>query len=299
MRPAYAWRLPTRTLELGKRTLLMGVINVTPDSFSDGGLYIHADEAIAHALRLVEDGADILDIGGESTRPGVTVAREETAAPPAVSKEEELQRILPVIQAVRRERPEAIISVETYKAAVARSAVASGADIINDVSALQWDSEMAMTCAELHCGVVLMHTRGRPTDWRDLESANNIVGDVGHDLANRVQVAFEAGVEPQRIVLDPGFGFGKNFEENLELLAGFAHLQRLGFPLLAGVSRKGFIGKLMSQRTGRQPPASKRLNGSIAAMVACILQGSHIVRVHDVKASVEAAAVADAILAAS
>lgn len=276
----------------------MGVVNVTPDSFSDGGRYLEPDQAVAQALRLLEEGADILDVGGESTRPGAIVAREDTATQPTVSAAEELDRILPVIEAVRRERPEAVISVDTYKAAVARAAVASGADIINDVSGMQWDSAMTRACAELGCAVVLMHTRGRPTEWRRLERSKSIVDDVGHDLANRVQVALEAGVDPQRMVLDPGFGFGKNYEENLAIVAKFSQLQRLGFPLLVGVSRKGFVGTAVSQATGQQSAASDRLHGSIAAMVACILQGAHVVRVHDVKESVEAAAVADAILAA-
>jgi dihydropteroate synthase len=205
--------------------------------------------------------------------------------------------VLPVLEAVSKERPEAVLSVDTYKAVVARAAVSACAEIVNDVSAFQWDSEMAATCAELACGVVMMHTRGRPTEWRNLDKAVDIVSEVEHDLANRVQVAFEAGVRRERIVLDPGFGFGKNFEDNYPLLTNFRQFHRLGFPLLAGASRKSFIGRAIAQRTGHEVPVSERLNGSLAAMVACILQGAHIVRVHDVKASVEAAAVADAILA--
>ncbi len=276
----------------------MGIINVTPDSFSDGGKYLHADQAVEQGLRLLAEGADMLDIGGESTRPG-TVLQGEVESKPSVSAEVELQRILPVIHALRKQCPGAVLSVDTYKAAVAREAAKAGVEIVNDVSAFEWDSQMAAACAELDCGVVLMHTRGRPREWRNLEPSSDIVGEVEHDLANHVQIAFEAGVERDRIVLDPGFGFGKNFDDNYPLLARFGQFHRLGFPLLAGASRKSFIGRTIAQRTGGEAPAGERLNGSLAAMVACILQGAHIVRVHDVKASVEAAAVADAILAAS
>ena len=274
------------------------MVNVTPNSFSDGGHFLQPEAAIEHALRLLDEGADILDIGGESTRPG-TVLYGETGPKPSVSPDEEIDRVLPVLEAVKKERPGAVLSIDTYKAAVARSAVTAGAEIVNDVSAFQWDSEMAAACGELGCGVVMMHTRGRPTEWRALDKAVDIVSEVEHDLANRVQGAFEAGVGRDHIVLDPGFGFGKNFEDNYPLLANFRQFHRLGFPLLAGASRKSFIGRAIAQRTGREVPAAERLNGSLAAMVACILQGAHVVRVHDVKASVEAAAVADAILAAS
>lgn len=296
MRPAYSWRLRSRSLELGTRTLVMGVINVTPDSFSDGGRFVRPAAAIEHALHLLEEGADILDIGGESTRPG-TVLYGETGPRASVSPQEELDRVLPVLEAVRKERPDAMLSVDTYKTEVARAAVSAGAEIVNEVSAFQWDPGMAAACAELGCGVVMMHTRGRPAEWRNLGKASDIVFEVERGLANRVQMAFEAGVQRSRIVLDPGFGFGKNFEDNYSLLAEFGRFHRLGFPLLAGASRKSFIGRAIEHRTGREAPAGERLHGSLAAMVACILQGSHIVRVHDVKASVDAAAVADAILA--
>ena len=296
MSPACSWRLRTRSLQLGTRTLVMGVVNVTPDSFSDGGRFVRPEAAIEHALRLLDEGADTLDIGGESTRPG-TVLFGQAGPKPSVTPQEELDRVLPVLEAVCNERPGTVLSVDTYKAAVARAAVGAGAEIVNDVSAFQWDPDMAAACAELGCGVVMMHTRGRPTEWRTLEKAIDIVSEVEHDLANRVQGAFEAAVRREHIVLDPGFGFGKNFEDNFPLLANFRQFHRLGFPLLAGVSRKSFIGRAIAQRTGRDTPASERLNGSLAGMVACILQGAHIVRVHDVKASVEAAAVADAIMA--
>jgi dihydropteroate synthase len=289
-------------VELGERTLIMGVVNVTPDSFYDGGNFLAPEEAVEHALRLLEEGADVLDVGGESTRPGARLSggamTEANVGKPVVSAEEELRRIMPVLEGILRARPKAILSVDTYKAAVAQSAVAAGAEIVNDVSAFQWDPQMASACAELRCGVVLMHTRGRPGEWRSLPPAVNLASVVEHELANRLQIALERGVARSRIVLDPGFGFGKNFEENYPLLEHLEQLQRLGFPLLAGTSRKSFIGRTVSKRTGRDTPPSDRLYGSLAAMVTSILHGAHIVRVHDVKEAVEAAAVADEVVAA-
>ncbi|HLI62611.1 MAG TPA: dihydropteroate synthase [Terriglobales bacterium] len=302
MRPRYRWQLRSHSLELGERTRIMGVVNVTPDSFYDGGNFLIPAKAVEHGLRLLEEGADLLDIGGESTRPGVRLDRGEAAqasegkAP--VSPEEELRRIMPVLEGILRARPGAILSVDTYKAVVAQTAVTAGAEIINDVSAFQWDPQMASVCAKLECGVVLMHTRGTPDQWRSLPRAAKLVSVVEHELANRLQIALERGVARSRIVLDPGFGFGKNFAENYPLLAQLEQLQRLGFPLLAGTSRKSFIGRTLSERTGRDTPPSDRLYGSLAAMVASILHGAHIVRVHDVKPAVEAAAVADEVLAA-
>ena len=204
------------------------------------------------------------------------------------------------LEGVLRARPDAVVSIDTYKSGVARRAIEGGAEIVNDVSAFQWDNAMAKTGAHLHCGVVMMHTRGQPGEWRDLPPVADIASQVIHDLGNCVQVALDKGVERQRIVLDPGFGFGKNFEENYPLLLHLERLQALGFPLLAGTSRKSFIGRTVGQRRGGEDaPPDQRLYGSLAAMVACILHGAHIVRVHDVKPAVEAAAVADAVLAAT
>jgi dihydropteroate synthase len=300
MRPRYHWQLRSRTLELGERTLIMGVLNITPDSFSDGGKFLAPEKALEHALRLLDEGADLLDIGGESTRPRARVALEgaSAGAKPVTTEDEELRRIMPALEGIVRARPGAVLSVDTYKSAVARAAVAAGAEIVNDVSGFQWDPQMAGTCAELRCGVVLMHTRGQPEQWRTLPTEANITSVVEHDLASRLQIALERGVQGSRIVLDPGFGFGKNFEENYPLLANLDQLHRLGFPLLAGTSRKSFVGRTLSKRTGRETPPSDRLYGSIAAMVASIMRGAHVVRVHDVKPAVEAAAVADEILAA-
>ncbi|MFI5117222.1 MAG: dihydropteroate synthase [Terriglobales bacterium] len=304
MRPHFRWQLRSRTLELGRRTLIMGVVNVTPDSFSDGGEFLQPDRAVQHALHMLDEGADILDVGGESTRPGALLAGDEASATsqskprPEVTEEEELRRVMPVLRGVLQARPETVISVDTYKSGVARAAVGAGAEIVNDVSAFQWDPEMARTCAELQCGVVLMHTRGQPEEWRNLPREPKIAELVEHDLANLLLVALHSGVPRPRIVLDPGFGFGKNFEENYPLLAQFDRLHRFGFPLLAGTSRKSFVGRTVGQRAGRDAPPSERLYGSLAAMVASILRGAHIVRVHDVKPAVEAAAVADEVLAA-
>ncbi len=300
MRPAYTWRLHTRALALGPRTLIMGVLNVTPDSFSDAGRFFSLDRAVERGIRLLDEGADILDIGGESTRPGARVSPGRTtegvvSAEGAVGPEEEMKRVLPAIVAIRHARPEAVISIDTYKSAVARAAIEAGAEIVNDVSAFRWDLAMAATVAALGCGAVLMHMRGRPEEWRRLPPVDDIVALVSCELHECIEAALAAGVVRDRIVLDPGFGFGKNFEQNYPLVARFEEFQRLGFPLLAGASRKSFVGRAMA-RGGAALPPEQRLHGSLAAMVITILKGAHIVRVHDVAASREAAAVADAIL---
>jgi len=310
MRAVFQWSLGARTLELGKRTLIMGIVNVTPDSFSDGGIFLEPEEAIDHALRLLDQGADIIDVGGESTRPGASVVTasappEETrmssssSATPgiAVSVEEELRRVLPVITALKKLRPDAVISVDTYKASVARAAAKAGAEIVNDVSGLRWDPLMARTIAEIKCGAVLMHMRGRPEEWRTLPPAGDIVLLVKRELRQWSEAAVLAGVRRERIVLDPGFGFGKNFEQNYPLLAHFQELQSLGFPLLAGTSRKSFLGRTLA-KDGKDAAVEDRLYGNLAAHTALILKGAHILRTHDVKAAVEAARVADAILEA-
>jgi dihydropteroate synthase len=248
---------------------------------------------------MLDEGADILDIGGESTRPGSRVLPDESGHKNAVTEEEELRRVMPVIEGVLLARPDAIVSIDTYKSGVARRAVEAGAEIVNDVSAFQWDGAMARTCGELRCGVVLMHTRGQPGEWRKLPPETDITSLVMRDLANRVHAALDSGVARERIALDPGFGFGKNFEENYPLLAHFDQLQRLGFPLLAGTSRKSFVGRTIGKRRGGEDSApDQRLYGSLAAMVASILHGAHIVRLHDVRPAVEAAAIADEVLAA-
>jgi len=292
-----SWRLRTRTLELGRRTLVMGVVNITPDSFSDGGLFLDPDAAIAHALRLLDDGADLVDLGAESTRPG---SRAGEAG--AVDADEEQARLLPVLKGVLSARPNAIVSVDTYKAATAREALMAGAEIVNDVSGFTWDARMPGVCAEFKSGVVLMHTRGRPQEWRTQPQlpANDLLESVRAGLETSLRTALSAGIAPDSIVLDPGYGFGKRFGENYALLARQADLLALGRPLLAGVSRKSFLGHTLAPLRGGKPaPANARESASIAAMVAAILNGASIVRVHDVRPALEAALIADAVLAAS
>ncbi|MGC2325016.1 MAG: dihydropteroate synthase [Terriglobales bacterium] len=269
----------------------MGVLNVTPDSFSDGGRFFEPRAAVERGLELLDAGADILDIGGESTRPGALAGSNASM----VSAEEELRRVIPVIEELLRRRPEAVISIDSYKAQVARVAVEAGAEIANDVSGLRWDAQMAATLAELKCGAVVMHMRGRPAEWRTLPPLGDPVGLVSRELRETADSALAAGIAREHIVLDPGFGFGKSFDENYPLLAHLDELHRLGFPLLAGVSRKSFIGRTLATN-GSDAPPQERLYGSLAAMTAAILQGSHIVRVHDVKSAVQAAKIADAVL---
>jgi dihydropteroate synthase len=284
-RPVFDWRLASRTLRLGERTLVMGILNVTPDSFSDGGQFHSSAEATDHGLRMLDEGADILDVGGESTRPGKKEPVSETT---------ELERVLPVIRGLLHARTDATISIDTYKAGVARKALDSGAQIVNDVSGFQWDSNIAEVIAEHHCGAVLMHMRGRPETWRDLPPLADPLATVKKELAYYAGVALKFGVPRECIVLDPGFGFGKNFDENYPLLARFAELHTLGFPLLSGTSRKSFLGRTLGNAA-----ANERLFGSMATVTASILAGAHIVRVHDVKPAVETAQVADAILRAA
>jgi dihydropteroate synthase len=286
MRAIFQWNLGTRVLELGRRTLIMGVVNVTPDSFSDGGLHIDAEKAVVHAEQLLDEGASIIDVGGESTRPGAD----------PVSEDEERQRVLPVVRDLKRRRPAAVVSVDTYRASVARAAVEVGAEVVNDVSGFRWDAKMAKTLAELKVGAVLMHTRGRPQEWASLPPIGDPVLTVKRDLRQWAETATLAGMKRDRLVLDPGFGFGKRFEENYPLLAHFAELQQTGFPLLAGVSRKSFVGRMLAT-AGKDAEVGERIYGTLAAESILILKGAHILRTHDVRIAVEAARVADAIVA--
>jgi dihydropteroate synthase len=288
------WQLRTRTLEVGRRTLVMGIVNITPDSFSDGGLFLDPEAAVAHGLRLLDEGADILDLGAESTRPG-------SSSGPAVSAEEEQARLLPVLEGILRARPGAIVSVDTYKAATARAALQAGAEIVNDVSGFGWDAEMARACAEARCGVVLMHTRGRPEEWSTQLplGPDEVLDAVRTGLTASLEKAAAAGIALEAIVLDPGYGFGKRFEENFFLLARQAELLSLGRPLLAGVSRKSFLGRTLAPlHGGSDAPVEARETASVAAMTAAILHGASIVRVHAMRQAVEAARIADAVLTA-
>jgi dihydropteroate synthase len=302
MRPVFEWKLASRSLQLGKKTLIMGVVNVTPDSFSDGGLHFDPERAVEYGLQLLRDGADIIDVGGESTRPGSKQAapnqnkdasqKTAASAKSAVTEKEELERVLPVITALKKQRPEALISVDTYKANVARAAVKAGAEIVNDVSGARWDPLMRKTLAELQCGAVLVHTRGRPEEWRTQPPAPGIVTLVKRELREAADAVQMAGVKRERIVLDPGFGFGKNFEENYPLLKHFEEFHQLRYPFVAGVSRKSFIGRALA-RDGKDASLADRLYGTLAAETAAILKGAQIIRTHDARACADIVRIAD------
>jgi dihydropteroate synthase len=261
--PGPSWQMRDRLLPCF-RALVMGIVNVTPDSFSDGGRF--GDAAVAYALRLVEEGADLLDVGGESTRPGSQ----------PVSVEEELQRVLPVVRRLV-ERTSVPISVDTSKAEVARQTLAAGAHVINDVTALQGDPDMAAVVREAQAGVVLMHMQGAPATMQQAPAYEDVVREVGDFLQARLQAALEVGIAGSQVVLDPGIGFGKTVEHNLELLAGLEQLQRLGRPVCLGVSRKGLFGKVLGR------PLGERLAGSLATTCWALARGAaQILRVHDV-----------------
>lgn len=298
-RPQFDWQLRRRSLVLGLRTLIMGILNVTPDSFSDGGHFYNAaaapERALEHAVAMLDHGADLLDIGGESTRPGAT----------PLTPDEEQARVLPVIESLLRERPKTTLSIDTFHAATARYAVEGGAEIVNDVSGGLWDDDMLVTGAELQCGMVLMHTRGRPNEWKSLPglAEEEIVPGVLTGLEARVAAARVAGIPHERIVIDPGIGFGKRMDENYTLLAHLETLQHLKLPVLVGTSRKSFLARTLAEtpslsaiHQGVPPPVHARLNATTAANVAAILAGAHILRVHDVQPAAEAAAIADRIL---
>ncbi len=275
------WKLARRSLPYGERTLVMGVLNATPDSFSDGGQFFSFDQAVAHAELMIAEGADIIDIGGESTRPGSVT----------VSEAEELRRVIPVIQSLTKSAT-VPISIDTTKSAVARAALEAGAEIVNDISALRFDSAIAHEVAKAGAGLVLMHSRGTPKTMQQIPPADDIMSEVIGVLRQSIAVAEQRGVSPECIAIDPGIGFGKTAEQNVEVIAKLGQLAEVfaDFPLLIGTSRKSFIGKLLDGA-----PADERLNGTIATVVAAVFKGAHLVRVHDVKAAVEAVRIADAI----
>ncbi|HEV7376694.1 MAG TPA: dihydropteroate synthase [Pyrinomonadaceae bacterium] len=278
------WKIARRTLRFGERTLVMGVLNVTPDSFSDGGHFLNADRAVAHAEEMISEGADIIDIGGESTRPG-------RAGVAVVSAEEELRRVLPVIERLAKNST-VPISIDTTKAVVARAALDAGAEIINDISGLRFDLGVADEAARSQAGLVLMHSRGDLMTMHRLEPVPDIMAEVEARLRSSIAEAERRGVERNCIALDPGIGFSKSLEQNLELIAKLDWLAQAfaEFPILIGTSRKSFLGRLLDDA-----PASERLHGTMATLTAAVLRGAHIVRVHDVKAAVETVRVADAI----
>jgi dihydropteroate synthase len=279
-RKRFRLRLPSRTLVLGDRTLIMGVLNVTPDSFSDGGSYFDADAAVARALEIEIAGADILDIGGESTRPGSE----------SISASEEMRRILPVLEKLRG-RLKIPISVDTGKAEVAEAAAYQGAEIINDVTALRADPRVAEVAYKRKLPLILMHMRGEPRTMQTKPFARDVMRDVVSGLRRAVATARRAGVPKSQIVLDPGIGFGKSTVQNFELLQKLPELAGLGSPLLVGASRKGFIGKALGGA-----PEGERAWGTAAAVAASILGGAHIVRVHDVAEMSQVARIIDAVL---
>jgi dihydropteroate synthase len=285
-RKPYRLKVGKRTLVLGERTLLMGVLNVTPDSFSDGGKFFHTTDAVNAALAMERAGADILDIGAESTRPGSE----------GISAAEELARLLPVLRALHG-RLKISISVDTQKASVAEMALGAGAEMVNDISGLQNDPRVANVAADFAAPLILMHMRGTPRTMQKLPFSKDAIADVVRGLRKSIEIARRAGVAKSRIILDPGIGFGKNLGQNYELLARLPELAKLGYPLLVGASRKGFLGVTLSQ-TGKPLPPQERIWGTAATVAASILNGAHIVRVHDVGEMAQVARVTDAVVAA-
>lgn len=279
------WKLARRSLSLGDRTLVMGVLNVTPDSFSDGGEFLDPDDALRRAEEMILEGADIIDVGGESTRPGGE----------AISADEELRRVVPLIERLARSST-VPLSVDTTKAVVARAALDAGAEIINDISALRFDFHIADEAARASAGLVLMHSRGTPGTLHRLPPAPDIFQEIHTSLRRSLNMAARRGVRPESIALDPGIGFGKTFEQNVLLVARLREFVEhyADFPVLVGTSRKSFIGRLLGDVA-----AGRRLHGTMATVTAAVLSGAHIVRVHDVSAAVETVRVADALKLAS
>src|SRR6266853_2072630 len=277
-------RLGSRALVLGERTLVMGVLNVTPDSFSDGGKFFDPERAIEQALAIEQAGADLLDIGGESTRPGSA----------GVSAKEELARVLPVLQALRG-RLKIPVAIDTQKSEVAEAALDAGAQIINDISGLKSDPRIAEVAARRGVPLILMHMRGEPRTMQAGPFARDVMKDVLQGLRKSVAAARRAGVAKSQIIVDPGIGFGKSFAQNYELLQKLPQLAKLGYPILVGTSRKGFLGATLA-RDGKPAPPEERIWGTAATVTASILNGAHIVRVHDVAEMVQVARVADCLL---
>jgi dihydropteroate synthase len=273
------WLCGRYPLETGRRTLIMGVLNVTPDSFSGDSIYHNPEAAVQRARQMVADGADLIDVGGESTRPG--------AEP--VSAEEEMNRVLPVIERLAAEL-NVPLSIDTYKAAVARAAVRAGASIINDITGLRGDPEMVRVAAESHVGLVLMHIQGTPQTMQTQPTYTDLIGEISDYLQGSIELAQQNGVSAERIVLDPGIGFGKTVEHNLQILRCLRAFQRLGRPILVGTSRKSFIGKVLDL------PVAQRLWGTAATVAIAVAHGADIVRVHDVKEMTQVARMTDAIV---
>jgi dihydropteroate synthase len=275
------WRVGDRALSCSGRTLVMGILNVTPDSFSDGGRFVAVEPALRHALEMVGDGADILDVGGESTRPGSD----------PVPAEEEIRRVVPVVERLAAELPDVPVSVDTRKASVAAAALEAGAVIVNDISA-GGDPAMFPVVAGRRAAIVLMHMRGEPKTMQEAPSYDDVVGEVHGFLRERIESATAAGIDPERIAVDPGIGFGKALPHNLELLRRIGAFVDMGRPVLVGPSRKRFIGTILDL------PEDQRVEGTVGAVVWLVAHGAHIVRVHDVREVVRALRVVDAIAGA-
>ena len=313
IRPTFTLETAGRKIHLGERTLVMGVLNVTPDSFSDGGLYLNVQSAVEHGLEMMRQGADWIDVGGESTRPGSAPAQQDV----------ELARVLPVIRGLHRRAPALPISIDTTKSHVADEAIRAGASIINDISGLRFDPELAAVARRQCAPLVLMHMRGRPETMQQPPFARSIARSLGRGLAGSIRAAMRRGVRRSQLIIDPGLGFGKTRRQNFEIIAALSRLRRFGLPLLVGASRKSFIqgvasgegldpAKVSAKAKARQGPwklfkaglpieaeALRVLQiGDAAAVAAAILGGAHIVRVHDVAAVMPAVRIADAVLAA-
>jgi dihydropteroate synthase len=269
---------PSGTLYLGSKTYVMGILNVTPDSFYDGKRYDAGENAIEHALKMTEEGADIIDIGGESTRPG--------ASP--LSEEEEINRVIPVIKKLSKKLRKPI-SVDTYKAKVAEKAIDAGASIINDIGGLLTDKKMALVAAGSHVPVIVMHKKGTPRTMQKYPIRKNVLSEIMSSLRKSISIAIDAGIDKDRIILDPGIGFGKTVQQNLEILKRLKEFQSMGFPILVGTSRKQFIGTILNLS------AQERLYGTLATIAVAVMNGAHIVRVHDVRESVQVVTMCDAI----
>jgi dihydropteroate synthase len=282
------WQIANdRTLPIGERTLIMGVLNVTPDSFSDGGQFYSIDKALAHADQMIAEGADIIDVGGESTRPGGAAA---------VSAEEEIRRVIPVIERLAKTSP-VPISIDTTKSEVARAALDAGAAIVNDISGLRFDAELANEAVRTGAGLVLMHSRGTMETLHQLPPVSDIFAEVINGLRTSITTAEQRGVKRESIVIDPGIGFGKSQEQNIELIARLDKLAEAfpDFPVLIGTSRKSFLGRILADKNGKPAPPEQRLYGTMATITSAVVNGAPIVRVHDVKAAVETVTIARAI----
>ncbi len=272
-------QIRNQVLEWGKRTYIMGILNVTPDSFSDGGDYHVLDKAIAQAENMIAEGADIIDIGGQSTRPGAE----------QITVTEELNRVIPIVEALRK-RSDVIISVDTTRAEVAQKAIEAGADLINDISGATFDSNMLSVIANLEVPIILMHIKGTPVNMQSMTNYQDLIKEVKDFLLERIEIALKLGIKKEHLIIDPGIGFAKNYEQNITILRNIASFKQLGYPVLIGTSRKSFIGQIL-----QQPQPKDRVWGTAGSCSYAIVQGADILRVHDVAIMTDVAKVTDTI----